>query len=99
MPVSFSTIEAKRHEFIDIGEWQDRLTRASQMPGHRRFVWSASILSMICWRGAPRVKRCVSADQRPFIGGMARQACRPKVRVIVGDALEGLRQRSVPREW
>src|SRR6185437_5265870 len=62
-PVSFSTIEARVTNSLMSATGRPG-TRLSQTSSTSRFWW-ASILSMICWRVAPRVKRCVSAARLP----------------------------------
>ena len=85
-PVSFSTIEASvtNSSSVEIGRsgW-----RRSQMSS-TSFFWSATILSMICWRVAPRVKRIVSVARLPSAGMRRRHVAGQ--RFVLGDALERL---------
>ena len=76
LPVSFSTIEASVTNSLMSASGRSG-ARRSQMSS-TSFFWSASILSMICWRVAPRVKRCVSVARLPS-GGMS-PACRRSAR-------------------
>ena len=86
----------QRDEFVDVGERQVR-RRAVPRCSSTSFFWSASILSMICWRVVPRVKRCVSVARLPSGGISAGMS--PVSASCSAMRCERLLDRQPFREW